>query len=195
MTSRDLPKYFVPNEAIYLTTVGYGTGALLGRGIKRSLASIGSRSWASRRRSGCSTSRTSARSSSKAILPATAVRARERQDRAGLDELYAGTRPGDAAPLRRDRRQDRRADLSAPWRIPNRDARARAVRPRRLLFARTASCAAALHPSATGAGADCRQAARIEAPSTQPCLLGRKKKKYAAETTNVLLLRPRRSRM
>lgn len=27
--------YFVPNDAIYLTTVGYGTGALLGRGIKR----------------------------------------------------------------------------------------------------------------------------------------------------------------
>jgi L(+)-tartrate dehydratase beta subunit len=26
--------HFVPNEAIYLTTVGYGTGALLGRGIK-----------------------------------------------------------------------------------------------------------------------------------------------------------------
>jgi L(+)-tartrate dehydratase beta subunit len=26
---------FVPNEAIYLTTVGYGTGALLGRGIRR----------------------------------------------------------------------------------------------------------------------------------------------------------------
>lgn len=26
---------FVPNNAIYLTTVGYGTGALLGRGVKR----------------------------------------------------------------------------------------------------------------------------------------------------------------
>jgi L(+)-tartrate dehydratase beta subunit len=26
---------FVPNQAIYLTTVGYGTGALLGRGIKK----------------------------------------------------------------------------------------------------------------------------------------------------------------
>jgi len=26
---------FLPNNAIYLTTVGYGTGALLGRGIKR----------------------------------------------------------------------------------------------------------------------------------------------------------------
>jgi L(+)-tartrate dehydratase beta subunit len=29
---------FVPNQAIYLTTVGYGTGALLGRGIRRVVA-------------------------------------------------------------------------------------------------------------------------------------------------------------
>jgi L(+)-tartrate dehydratase beta subunit len=34
MSSDDYKKYFVPNDAIYLTTVGYGTGALLGRGIK-----------------------------------------------------------------------------------------------------------------------------------------------------------------
>lgn len=34
MTSSDYKKHFVPNGAIYLTTVGYGTGALLGRGIK-----------------------------------------------------------------------------------------------------------------------------------------------------------------
>jgi L(+)-tartrate dehydratase beta subunit len=35
MTSEVYRRFFVPNEAIYLTTVGYGTGALLGRGIKR----------------------------------------------------------------------------------------------------------------------------------------------------------------
>ena len=35
MSEEDYKKYFVPNDAIYLTTVGYGTGALLGRGIKR----------------------------------------------------------------------------------------------------------------------------------------------------------------
>jgi L(+)-tartrate dehydratase beta subunit len=35
MTSEVYRKSFVPNNAIYLTTVGYGTGALLGRGIKR----------------------------------------------------------------------------------------------------------------------------------------------------------------
>src|SRR2546430_8707103 len=35
MTSEVYRKSFVPNQAIYVTTVGYGTGALLGRGIKR----------------------------------------------------------------------------------------------------------------------------------------------------------------
>jgi len=35
MTGETYKKYFVPNDAIYLTTVGYGTGALLGRGIKK----------------------------------------------------------------------------------------------------------------------------------------------------------------
>ena len=35
MTSEAYRKSFVPRGAIYLTTVGYGTGALLGRGIKR----------------------------------------------------------------------------------------------------------------------------------------------------------------
>jgi L(+)-tartrate dehydratase beta subunit len=35
MTSATYREFFVPNNAVYLTTVGYGTGALLGRGIKR----------------------------------------------------------------------------------------------------------------------------------------------------------------
>lgn len=35
MTSADYRKLFVPHNALYLTTVGYGTGALLGRGIKQ----------------------------------------------------------------------------------------------------------------------------------------------------------------
>ncbi len=38
MTSEIYKRSFVPNGAIYLTTVGYGTGALLGRGIKRVVA-------------------------------------------------------------------------------------------------------------------------------------------------------------
>ncbi len=35
MSVQDYKDHFVPNGAIYLTTVGYGTGALLGRGVKR----------------------------------------------------------------------------------------------------------------------------------------------------------------
>jgi L(+)-tartrate dehydratase beta subunit len=35
MTSEIYRNTFVPHRAVYLTTVGYGTGALLGRGIKR----------------------------------------------------------------------------------------------------------------------------------------------------------------
>jgi L(+)-tartrate dehydratase beta subunit len=35
MSEHDYKEHFVPNEAVYLTTVGYGTGALLGRGVKR----------------------------------------------------------------------------------------------------------------------------------------------------------------
>jgi L(+)-tartrate dehydratase beta subunit len=35
MTGEIYRRSFVPNRAIYLTTVGYGTGALLGRGIRR----------------------------------------------------------------------------------------------------------------------------------------------------------------
>ena len=35
MTSDVYRNSFVPNNAIYLTTVGYGTGALLGRGIRQ----------------------------------------------------------------------------------------------------------------------------------------------------------------
>ena len=34
MSSKDYKTYFVPNGAIYLSTVGYGTGALLGRGVE-----------------------------------------------------------------------------------------------------------------------------------------------------------------
>lgn len=38
MTSEIYKQSFVPNNAIYLTTVGYGTGALLGRGIRKVVA-------------------------------------------------------------------------------------------------------------------------------------------------------------
>ncbi|MEE8123685.1 MAG: fumarate hydratase C-terminal domain-containing protein, partial [Alphaproteobacteria bacterium] len=35
MSEDDYKAYFVPHGAVYLVTVGYGTGALLGRGITR----------------------------------------------------------------------------------------------------------------------------------------------------------------
>ena len=35
MSAKDYREHFVPHGAIYLTTVGYGTGALLGRGVKQ----------------------------------------------------------------------------------------------------------------------------------------------------------------
>ncbi len=35
MSEADYKAHFVPHGAVYLTTVGYGTGALLGRGVKR----------------------------------------------------------------------------------------------------------------------------------------------------------------
>ncbi len=35
MSSATYKEHFVPNGAIYLTTVGYGTGALLGRGVEK----------------------------------------------------------------------------------------------------------------------------------------------------------------
>ena len=35
MNAQDYRDHFVPHGAIYLTTVGYGTGALLGRGVKQ----------------------------------------------------------------------------------------------------------------------------------------------------------------
>ncbi len=35
MTEKDYREVFVPRGAVYLTTVGYGTGALLGRGIRK----------------------------------------------------------------------------------------------------------------------------------------------------------------
>ena len=35
MSAQDYHDHFVPHGAIYLTTVGYGTGALLGRGVKQ----------------------------------------------------------------------------------------------------------------------------------------------------------------
>ena len=45
MTSKDYKEYFVPNGAIYLSTVGYGTGALLGRGVENVEAVHANEEW------------------------------------------------------------------------------------------------------------------------------------------------------
>ena len=109
MTSEIYRNSFVPNNAIYLTTVGYGTGALLGRGIKR-VAGVYWLEEARTRAGGLG-----ARGRELRAVPGRersrrqfAVRARERQDRAGPRAALRGHPAGDAAPLRRDRRQDRR---------------------------------------------------------------------------------------
>jgi L(+)-tartrate dehydratase beta subunit len=59
MTQEDCKNILAPRGAVYLTTVGYGTGALLGRGVKGVRAAP--------RPCGCSRSRISAPSSSTAI--------------------------------------------------------------------------------------------------------------------------------
>ena len=96
MTSEVYRSVFVPNEVIYLTTVGYGTGALLGRGIKGVagvywLDELGlaqavwvldvensGRSWsrATLRATACSSART--RRSRRASKSSTSARARRR---------------------------------------------------------------------------------------------------------------------
>src|SRR5246127_4570404 len=118
MTSEVYRKSFVPNQAIYLTTVGYGTGALLGRGIKRVAGvywlpelGLGAGGLGARRRQ--------VRTVPGGERPCRQqpVRARERQDRARARETLRRHQAGHAAPLRRDRRQDRRGDLrTAPRR-------------------------------------------------------------------------------
>ncbi|MEM7377812.1 MAG: fumarate hydratase C-terminal domain-containing protein [Pseudomonadota bacterium] len=108
MSSQDYRDYFVPNGAVYLSTVGYGTGALLGRGIEKVEAvhwhaelGLAQAMWVIRARSmgpfivasdlegNCLFERENAKIS------------------AGLDAVYAGTRP---AVLKRFGETDDRSD-------------------------------------------------------------------------------------
>jgi L(+)-tartrate dehydratase beta subunit len=108
MTSKIYRRSFVPNRALYLTTVGYGTGALLGRGIKQ----VAGVYWLEEL----------------GLAQAVWVLDVEKfgpflveSDLAGnslFERENAKIAPGlekhqarHAAPLRRDRRQDRRGDL------------------------------------------------------------------------------------
>ena len=89
----------MPNHAVYLTTVGYGTGALLGRGIKRVAATYWIEDWGSRRPSGCWRSTTSGRFLVDSDLAGNSLFERENAKIApNIDKLYAGTKP---ATLRR----------------------------------------------------------------------------------------------
>src|SRR5260370_20153472 len=72
MTSEIYRSRFVTNHAIYLTTVGYGTGALLGRGIKGVSGVYWLDELGLAQAIWCSKSKASGRFWSKAISPATA---------------------------------------------------------------------------------------------------------------------------
>jgi L(+)-tartrate dehydratase beta subunit len=108
MTSEVYRSTFVPNRAIYLTTVGYGTGALLGRGI-REIAAV---HW--REELGLAQAvwvLDVARFGPFLVesdLAGNSLFERENAKIApGLDALYAGTRP---ATLRRYGETDNKAD-------------------------------------------------------------------------------------
>ena len=93
MPADDYKRVLAPGGAIYLTTVGYGTGALLGRGINACARCTGWTSWASRRRCGCSMSRTLAPSSWKAIWKNSLFAQHAETINAGIERLYAGLKP------------------------------------------------------------------------------------------------------
>ena len=83
----------MPNSVIYLSTVGYGTGALLGRGVEaveavhwRDELGLAQAMWVIR-------ANRWARSSSPRTDRRLPVRARERQDRGDLEKVYEGTKP------------------------------------------------------------------------------------------------------
>jgi len=105
MTSEVYRKSFVPNHAIYLTTVGYGTGALLGRGIKR-VAGVYWLEELGLAQCGLGARRRQVRAVPGGERPCRQqpVRTRERQDRARPGEALRRHQAGDAAPLWRDRR-------------------------------------------------------------------------------------------
>src|SRR5262245_46789268 len=109
MTSEVYRKFFVPNRAIYLTTVGYGTGALLGRGIKR----VAGVYWLGAGTGGLGTRRGEVRAllGGKRSCRQQPLRAGERENRARPGEIVRRHQTRHAAPLRRDRRQDRGSDL------------------------------------------------------------------------------------
>ncbi len=108
MTSATYREHFVPNNAVYLTTVGYGTGALLGRGIKRVAGvywleelGLAQAVWV------LDVEKFGPFLVESDLAGNSPVRARERQDRARTRTALCRHQVRNAAQLRRDRRQDR----------------------------------------------------------------------------------------
>ena len=113
MTSATYREHFVPNNAVYLTTVGYGTGALLGRGIKRVAGvywleelGLAQAVWV------LDVEKFGPFLVESDLAGNSLVRARERQDRPRPRPALCRHQAGDAAALRRDRRQDRGSHLT-----------------------------------------------------------------------------------
>ena len=114
MTSDIYKRSFVPNNAVYLTTVGYGTGALLGRGIRRVAATYWVEELGLAQAIWVLEVENFGPFLVDSDLAGNSLFERENAKIApNIAKLYAGTQAAHHAPLRRDRRQDRRGDLSA----------------------------------------------------------------------------------
>jgi L(+)-tartrate dehydratase beta subunit len=93
MTGETYKRHFVPNNAIYLTTVGYGTGALLERGIKRVVAQLGRGAGLGPGLVGSGRGGFRALPGRERSCRCKPVRPRERQDCPNIAKLYAGAKP------------------------------------------------------------------------------------------------------
>ena len=104
----------MPNNAIYLTTVGYGTGALLGRGIKRVAGVYWLEELGLAQAVWVLDVENFGPFLVESDLAGNSLFERENAKIApGLEQALRRHEARDAAPLRRDRRQDGGSDLSA----------------------------------------------------------------------------------
>ena len=123
MTSETYREHFVPNNAIYLTTVGYGTGALLGRGIKRVAGVYWLEELGLAQAVWVLDVEKFGPFLVESDLAGNSLFERENAKIApGLEQHLCRHQAGDAAPLRRDRRQDQGSDLSRETGLVHRNA-------------------------------------------------------------------------
>jgi L(+)-tartrate dehydratase beta subunit len=113
MTSDIYKRCFVPNNAIYLTTVGYGTGALLGRGIKRVLATHWTQELGLAQAIWVLEVDNFGPFIADSDLAGNSLFERENAKIARHRETLCRQQTAHHASLRRDRRQDRRSDLTS----------------------------------------------------------------------------------